>query len=277
MATLLPGTSNARDLGGLPLSGGGTVREGVLLRSDALTGLSDGGLALLEGVGTVIDLRTPAEREGAPDRLPEGHAVSVLERPLLEGAIAQLAPQGAALKEQMGEDGPSPELLEALRARIPALGDLYVTMLEHGAETFADCARAVAEPADQGRAGVLIHCTAGKDRTGIAVALLLEAAGVEREAVVADYTRSGDELAGPWAERMLEGVRAAGIPVLPEIEQLAVTTPAAAIEAALAEVDARGGAAAYLRSGGLSEQELERLRERLREEADGAGGAGAVS
>lgn len=76
---------------------------------------------------------------------------------------------------------------------------------------------------------------------------------------------------------MLEGVRAAGIPVLPEIEQLAVTTPAAAIEAALAEVDARGGAAAYLRSGGLSEQELERLRERLREEADGAGGAGAVS
>ena len=273
MTSLLPGTSNARDVGGMPLSGGGTIRDGVLLRSDALAAVTDEGLALLAEVGTVIDLRTPAEREGAPDRLPG--SIRVLEHPLLEGAIAQLAPQGAALKEQIGEDGPSQEMLEALRARIPSLGELYITMLEHGAETFAECARAVAAPGDPARAGVLIHCTAGKDRTGVAVALLLEAAGAEREAVIADYTRSQAELSGPWAERMLEGVRAAGIPVLPEIEQLAVSTPASAIEAALAEVDARGGAAAYLRSGGLSEQELARLRERLRQEVEGVSGADA--
>lgn len=215
----------------------------------------------------MIDLRTPAEREGAPDRLPGAEGVRVLELPLLEGAIAQLAPEAAALQEQLAQAGPSPELLETLRARIPTLDELYVSMLEHGAEIFAQRARAVALRADPDRAGVLIHCTAGKDRTGVAVALLLEAAEAEREVVVADYTRSQDELAGPWAERMLEGMRAAGIPALPEIEQLAVATPASAIEAALAAVDARGGAAAYLRSGGLGEDELARLRSRLRGDA----------
>lgn len=264
MTSFLPGTSNARDVGGLPLSDGGTVRTGVLLRSDALSAVTDDGLALLEGVGTVIDLRTPAEREGAPDRLPATGTLRVLERPLLEGAIAQLAPQAAVLQEQLTEAGPSAEMLEALRAQIPTLAELYLSMLEHGAEIFAECARAVAAPTDPDRGGVLIHCTAGKDRTGVAVALLLEAAGVEREAVVADYSRSQAELAGPWAERMLEGVRRAGIPVLPEIEQLAVSTPASAIEAALAEVDAHGGAAAYLRSGGLSDEGLVLLRSRLR-------------
>ena len=268
MDSMLPGTSNARDVGGLPLVGGGTVRAGVLLRSDALSAVTDEGLALLAGVGTVIDLRTPAEREGAPDRLPAVEGLRVLERPLLEGAIAQLAPQAAALQEQLTETGPSEEILEALRAQIPTLAGLYVSMLEHGAGIFAECARAVATPAAPERGGVLIHCTAGKDRTGVAVALLLEAAGVDREAIIADYARSQAELAGPWAERMLEGVRSAGIPVLPEIEQLAISTPASAIEAALAEADARGGAAAYLRSGGLGEEELHLLRSRLREDVD---------
>ncbi|MGO1286728.1 MAG: tyrosine-protein phosphatase [Brachybacterium sp.] len=89
MAALLPGTSDARDVGGMPLSGGGTIRAGVLLRADALYAVTDDGLALLGGIGTVIDLRTPAEREGAPDRLPGSGRLRVLERPLLEGAIAQ--------------------------------------------------------------------------------------------------------------------------------------------------------------------------------------------
>lgn len=269
MTSMLPGAFNARDVGGMPLVGGGTVRSGVLLRSDALATLTDEGLARLAPVGTVVDLRTPQEREVAPNRLPPGGEIRVLERPLLEGAIAQLAPQAAAMREQLSRTGPSEEMLAALRAQIPTLAELYLSMLEHGAAVFADCARAVAAPEapDSQPGAVLLHCTAGKDRTGVAVALLLAAVGVEREAIVADYTRSQAELAGPWAERMLEGVRRAGIPPLPEIEQLAVSTPAAAIEAALAEVDARGGAADYLRAGGLCEEELALLRSRLRDDA----------
>jgi protein-tyrosine phosphatase len=283
MASLIPGTSNARDLGGLPLVGGGAVRAGVLLRSDALADVDEDGAALLADVGTVIDLRTAQEREGAPDALPGPVGPRVLERPLLEGAVSRLAPPAAGGAEQMagaaaeGEGRqaaaePAPEQLVALRAGIPTLAELYLSMLEHGAATFADCARAVAVPEDPQRPGVLIHCTAGKDRTGVAVALLLDAVGTRREAIVADYTRSQDELAGPWAERMLEGMRRAGIPPLPEIEQLACATPADAIEAVLEAVDARGGAAAYLREGGLSEQELTALRTNLRDDAaDGQG------
>ncbi|GAA4518647.1 hypothetical protein GCM10023160_01130 [Brachybacterium paraconglomeratum] len=289
MTSMFPGTFNARDVGGLPLVGGGTVRAGVLLRSDALATLTDEGLALLERVGTVVDLRTPQERETAPNRLPAAGVIRVLERPLLEGAIAQMAEGSAGVMAQLasagpdtgpGADpgaGPSAEMLEQLRAKIPTLATLYSSMLEHGATVFADCARAVAAPAASDpqtedsqavgspRGAVLLHCTAGKDRTGVAIALLLTAAGVEREAIVADYTRSQSELAGPWAERMLEGMRRAGVPPLPEIEQLMVSTPTSAIEVALTEVDARGGSAAYLRSGGLREEELALLRSRLRE------------
>lgn len=279
MTGILPGAFNARDVGGLPLVGGGTVRTGVLLRSDALATLTDEGRALLESVGTVVDLRTPQERQTAPNRLPSGEAIRVLERPLLEGALAQMAEGSAGAMAQLAGAGPGPgagptaEMLEQLRAKIPTLAALYTSMLDHGAEVFADCARAVAAPAASDpqsarspHGAVLLHCTAGKDRTGVAVALLLAAVGVEREAIVADYTRSESELAGPWADRMREGMRRAGVPPLPEIEQLMVSTPASAIEAVLAEVDARGGAAAYLRSGGLSEEELSLLRRRLRDD-----------
>lgn len=277
MVSLIPGTFNARDLGGLPLVGGGTVRGGVLLRSDALAAAEDGA-ALLADVGTVIDLRTAQERDGAPDALPGPPGPRVLERPLLEGAVSQLAPQAAGGAEHMadaaaegggGRAAPElgPEQVAALRARIPTLPELYLSMIEHGAATFADCARAVAAPEDPQRPGVLIHCTAGKDRTGVAVALLLDAVGARREAIIADYTRSQDELAGPWAERMLEGMRRAGIPPLPEIEQLACATPVAAIDAVLEAIDARGGAASYLREGGLSEEELTALRTKLRDDA----------
>ncbi|MGP9582413.1 tyrosine-protein phosphatase [Brachybacterium sp. AOP35-5H-19] len=272
MTSMFPGAFNARDVGGLPLVGGGTVRAGVLLRSDALATLTDEGVALLERVGCVVDLRTPQERAAAPNRLPSSGEIRVLERPLLEGAIAQMAEGSVAAMAQLSEQAgsspePSAELLEELRAQIPTLAALYTSMLAHGAAVFADCARTVAAPGASGspHGAVLLHCTAGKDRTGIAIALLLAAAGVEREAIIADYTRSQSELTGPWADRMLEGMRRAGIPPLPEIEQLMVSTPASAIEAALAEVDARGGAAAYLRSGGLSEEELALLRSRLRD------------
>lgn len=288
MASCLPGTFNARDVGGLLLTGGGTTRSGVLLRSDALSALSDDGFAALEGIGTVIDLRTAQEREAAPDRLPDSGAIRVLERPLLEGAVTQIAPQAARVmgdgaggaegaegldgaEGSEGAEGSAVELSEeavaALRARIPTLDALYAGMLEHGASVFADCARAVAAPTDPRRGGVLLHCTAGKDRTGVAIALLLDVAGVEREAIVADYARSQDELAGEWSERMLGTMRRAGLPPLPEIEQLAVATPPSVIRALLVALDDRGGSAAYLRSGGLSDDELALLRSRLREDA----------
>ena len=108
-----------------------------------------------------------------------------------------------------------------------------------------------------------MHCTAGKDRTGVAVALLLDAVGVERDAVVTDYAISERNLAGPWADRMLAGIEQMGAPLTPEIRELVTGTPPAAIEQALTWLDERGGAAAYLQSGGLTDAELGALRTRL--------------
>ncbi len=111
---------------------------------------------------------------------------------------------------------------------------------------------------------MLVHCTAGKDRTGVAVALLLDAVGAERDAVIADYSASEANLAGAWAARMFAMIDAMGVPRTPELDALIAATPPAAIEEALAWVEREyGGSAAYLRAGGLTEHELGALRSRL--------------
>ena len=85
----------------------------------------------------------------------------------------------------------------------------------------------------------------------------------DREAIVADYAVSERNLAGPWADRMLAGIEQMGAPLTPEIRELVTGTPPAAIEQALTWLDERGGAAAYLQSGGLTDAELGALRTRL--------------
>jgi len=111
---------------------------------------------------------------------------------------------------------------------------------------------------------IVIHCTAGKDRTGVAIALILEAVGVERPAIVEDYASSERNLAGPWTERMFGMLQAMGIPRTPALDDLVAATPPAAIVTALEWVDStHGGAAGYLRSGGLTDAELDALRRRL--------------
>jgi len=254
MTVLIAGTHNSRDTGGTPLRSGGSTRAGVLFRSDALATVTDDGLRVIaEGpIGAVVDFRTDVERADAADRLPAGAPIRTVELSVLEGAMAAPRP------EEM-----TPEVARELVARIPTLPDLYVGMLRHGAAAFAEVARLVARPSDPARGGVLVHCTAGKDRTGIATALLLDAVGAERAAIVADYAVSEANLAGEWAERMLARVSGWGVPIVPAVTDLVTATPPAAMEAALAWIDENGGSAAYLAEGGLSDAELDDLRARL--------------
>ena len=86
--------------------------------------------------------------------------------------------------------------------QLPSLGELYVSMLTHGAAAFAELARLVADRRGLRRRAVLVHCTAGKDRTGVAIALLLDAVGADRDAIVADYAASEANLSGAWADGM---------------------------------------------------------------------------
>jgi protein-tyrosine phosphatase len=116
---------------------------------------------------------------------------------------------------------------------------------------------------------VLVHCSAGKDRTGMFAALVLEALGVPRPVVVRDYAMTGvfrPNRVAAYAESFAAaGIRSGDVRVLFE-------TPAAAMQATPAHLDERyGGAAGYLRSGGLADADLELIRANLLTDADPAG------
>ncbi|MDZ4046336.1 MAG: tyrosine-protein phosphatase, partial [Rhodoglobus sp.] len=105
------------------------------------------------------------------------------------------------------------------------------------------------------------------DRTGLAAAILLSVAGVPREAIVDDYTETEKNLALGFAEALTGLITSLGVPLTPGLKTLATESPASAIEAALDWIDAtHGDAAGYLRSGGLTDDEVADLRRVLRGE-----------
>lgn len=254
------GVANLRDVGGMPRTDGGTIASGVLLRSAALDRLTPDGLAALAAgpVGTIVDFRTDAERHAAPDRLPTERPFHVVDLPLTPGAATGLRP--SSIREV------DPEVVRAALAALPSLGGLYIGLLgdDDGEDAFAEVARLVAE-ASGPHPAVLLHCTAGKDRTGVATALLLEVAGASREAIIDDYARSESELAGPWADGITARVEAMGVPIDDRLRALLTQTPPEAMREALAWVDDEfGGAHRYLRAAGASSATLDRVAERLR-------------
>lgn len=260
----LDGSFNFRDTGGTPLAAGGVTLAGVLYRSDALSGLTPTGVEQLAAtdIRVVVDLRTPIELQMAPDRLPVAPAMRVVELALPEGALIGLAQEAM----QAGDAAAAATAVQRALLELPSLGASYVSMLAHGAAAFARLARLIAAPTDgsPGGSAVLVHCTAGKDRTGVAIALLLDAVGADRSAVIADYASSEANLAGAWADGMFAMIAMLGVPRTPALEELMAGTPAAAINEALTWVDREhGGSAGYLRSGGLTAEELAALRARL--------------
>lgn len=256
------GTHNFRDTAGMPLSTGGTTASGVLYRSDALSALTPAGLEQLAAsdIDVIIDFRTPMEQSMSPDRLPTTRPIQLMTLGVLEGAMTGMASSVLKGAAASGDQAAAAEAIAAALAQLPSLGDLYISMLQHGASSFAEAARTVATT----ERGVLVHCTAGKDRTGVAVALILEAVGVERDAIVADYAVSESNLAGPWTDRMFAMLQGMGLPRTEALDQLVAATPPEAIRTALSWVHSEhGGAIGYLRSGGLTDAELDALGIRL--------------
>ena len=226
---------NVRDLGGLTTVDGRRVRRGALVRSDQLCRLNDDGrdALLAHGVRTVIDLRTPAEVEKNPDPIWHERGVDYV-----------LVPQ---------QDEQFWKSIDPARTR--AERDSLV--LDQRAEHIVAMARVVANAAP---GGVLIHCLAGKDRTGIAVALLLGLVGVSEADIAADYALS---------EAALANERAAALAAAADEEARArvmrgYDSRAETILATLAHLRVRhGGAVAYLTRAGLTDAEIERIRARL--------------
>ncbi|MEZ5110060.1 MAG: tyrosine-protein phosphatase [Microbacteriaceae bacterium] len=266
----LDGAVNFRDLGGMPLTDGGQTRPGVFYRSEALNTLTTKGEAELAAspIGVIVDFRMDSERAGAPDVLPKTRPFEVVNLSVMQGGLAGAAQAAFAAADGSGATAPDPAAMQQLMAKvlanIPTLGEMYVQMLSGGAAAFAEVAGLVAASTDETPSAVLIHCTAGKDRTGVSAALILDAVGVARDAIVADYASSAQNLAGPWAEGMLGMITRMGAPTTPALVQLVTGTPPEAIEQALAWVDEHfGGSVAYLQSGGLTDAQLAALRGRL--------------
>ncbi|BDZ56026.1 hypothetical protein GCM10025870_30990 [Agromyces marinus] len=184
----VPGTYNFRDVGGLPARGG-SVRYGRLFRSDGLHRLGEEGrdaLRRLE-VGVVVDLRDENESRLMPDDI-SGLEIEVLQLPVFEGSGASQGERGISLDE------------------------LYHRILTRHAGVVVQVLREISSAGDR---AVVVHCTAGKDRTGIVVALALLAAGVDRESVIADYVVTESLLAGSGSRRWSRSSAGTASPTLP--------------------------------------------------------------
>ena len=265
----LEGTTNMRDLGGLPTLDGGRTRSGRVLRSDNLQTLTPGDVrVLVEEVGLreVIDLRTTAEilLEGrGPLRevpqvvhrhfslLPErGHHTDVFaveedEVPEVpEGWVESLLPRSTPDHAQAEPPG--------VRA--------YLGYLHDRGEAVVGAVRALASARD---GASVVHCAAGKDRTGVVVALSLSVAGVPHEEIVADYAMTAEIIDALVAKLAASPTYAEDM----EHRDVALHTPRAeTMDRVLTLLDERhGGPAGWLREHGFGDDEQAALRARLRD------------
>ena len=230
----LPGTFNLRDLGGYRGSGG-TVRWRTLLRSDGLHLLDDGGRAMLAGLNlrTVIDLRTHEECQAAPSAL--GDALGPLRRhiPVLDGG--------------------------AFRTMAPELSAVYRYMVD---ECGAAIAAVVGRLSAPGGLPALIHCSAGKDRTGLLAALILAAIGVDDDVIAADYALSRTYLLAEPAAAVRQVRASTGLGQRLNLQLMG--SPPEVIVGALARVRGNAGSVAgYLLRHGLTTTDLDALQAAL--------------
>jgi protein-tyrosine phosphatase len=242
----LEGATNVRDVGGLRTEDGRTTRPGALLRADNLQDLTPRDVAALQewGVRTVLDLRHPAE--------VEAHGPGPLE-PLVEHRRLSLIPQAsdseaahAAVPSRDHRQGEHPTHMQGF----------YVGYVEDAPEGVAAALRAIAHDGP-----VLVHCAAGKDRTGVVVALALRLAGVARDEVVADYLRSAERIEGILGRLRSSPLygEALASATVDDLVPVAVS-----IEGFLDAVDERwGGAAGLARALGLTDDDVRALRQRL--------------
>jgi protein-tyrosine phosphatase len=142
-----------------------------------------------------------------------------------------------------------------------SLSTLYRRILTQHSKVVA---RALREFLAMEEAPVLVHCTAGKDRTGIVVALALLAVGVDRRLVVEDYARSEENLSGEWLENMISVIVKHGGIETPKLRVLMGGSPGEVLDAVLDELDAEHGSVRhYLLGAGLTLDELDRLQDAL--------------
>lgn len=227
---VVSGAVNLRDVGGLPAAGGRT-RRGILYRSGNLAHLDERGVEELSALGLrrIIDLRAEEEVRHAPS--PPGIAREIQHVPLFLGSVESFFENDISLEE------------------------MYRRLVDDSADRVVEVVRGIVT--DQ---PVLVHCTVGKDRTGVTVALTLAAAGVEEDAVVADYART-ERLLPEWRNRRIVQQLRAMHPEARHLEDLATRSPAEVMRRLLDDLSKRFGSPVdYLVASGLGDDEVRELR-----------------
>jgi protein-tyrosine phosphatase len=240
--------TNLRDLGGIPVDGG-TARTGVLFRADdvALVDAAGAEALVADGVTLVIDLRSPGEAERTGRGLLESHPVEYLHLPLTQ-EVAD--PRALSLYRTIAE-ADDPEF---------AMGSWYATLVRERAGDLVRGLEAVAEA----ESGVVFHCAAGKDRTGVFAASVLTVLGAEDEAIVLDYARTGDNLQALLARLAAATPEMAAAAASFEVPPVLMSAPAGSMRAMLQILESEdGGLKSVLREAGLTDETVARLRERL--------------
>jgi protein tyrosine/serine phosphatase len=228
-----PGVFNVRDLGGLPVTGGGRTRPGAVVRADALDHLTAEGWSALHahGIRTIVDLRN--DDELTPDLVPRPADLTTLHLPLDAIEVQDF------WKDWMAD----------WRFGTPSY---YASHLQRFPERTA---RVVGAVAGARPGGVLVHCGIGRDRTGMIAMVLLALVGVEPDAIAADYALSAPRLPGLFARRGETDTRV-------DVGALAAaegTSTSAMLRDVLEAVDLEP----LLARGGLGPAEVAALRSRL--------------
>jgi protein-tyrosine phosphatase len=241
----LQGASNLRDLGGWPAAGGRRVRRGLLYRAPALVGLTAADQAIIASLGlrTICDLRGVREREVNPVSLGDVRNVHLPIEPSVGAGLRDIVRTGQATGHVSASDMLA-LLREAYEAYALVSAGQYRRLFDH-----------ILAP---GALPLLLHCSAGKDRTGFGSALILTALGVAWEDVLADYLATNDQWRREIAARL--DLPAAVADVLLSAHAELLTAAFAAAEGAHGSMDA------YLRDAvGLDAAARDRLAELLLE------------
>ncbi len=241
----LEGAVNFRDVGGYRTQSGQAVRWGKVYRAGQLADLTDNDLTTLERLGVALscDLRLPEEIDEEPDRLPHNVRYE-------QNSVQSSESRNQQFRRLMFARGRVDHFMTSAYIRV---------IVENNPHVYARVFELIA---DESNLPIVVHCTAGKDRTGVAVALLLALLGVPDEVIAADYSLSN---------RYFDTYVAIGERAIQSVGRLGLTTEAIlplftanpdTILATLAHVREKyGSVEAYLmQAGGLSEATLARVR-----------------
>jgi protein-tyrosine phosphatase len=219
----------------------------MVIRSDNVASLTPAGRQAMTdyGVATVIDLRSESEVKGAPGPPFSEFQSTSPATAIADGAIP------VYVNIPLIDDATAHILNEA-----PAMPERYMLMLERCHAAFGAVFDAIAATDDP----VLFHCFAGKDRTGLVAALMLALAGVDPEAIGADYAETDVQLAGRYEEWLAKAA-----PERLETMRDELRCPPEWMLSALDHVQQKwGGVESYLEAAGLSQTAITRLQAKLK-------------